>query len=110
MGFFTPDAPRLNEGAENQLCPTDAIRRTYIEDPYYQYSIDETLCIGCAKCVDGCTTFGNGSLFLQIRHDRCINCNDCAIARVCPADAIHRVPADQPYLPKVIRPDSEGEA
>lgn len=99
-GFFTPDPNELTTAAENQLCPTAAIKRTFVEDPYYQYSIDEGLCIGCSKCVEGCTRFGNGSLFLQIRHDRCVHCNECAIARHCPGDAFRRVPASQPYLIK----------
>lgn len=86
--------------AENNRCPTDAIRRTFIEDPYYEMFIDEPLCIGCAKCVKGCTLFGNGSLHMQIRHDRCLNCNDCSIARACPSQAISRVPAGRPYLVK----------
>lgn len=101
-GFFTPDPPALNEGAENQLCPTGAILRTFIEDPYYEYSIDESLCIGCGKCVKGCNAFGNGSLFLQVRHDRCVNCNACAIASACPAQAFARVPAGEPYLLKIV--------
>ncbi|MHB9132465.1 MAG: 4Fe-4S binding protein [Armatimonadota bacterium] len=99
-GFFEPKPNSLNTGAENQLCPVDAIKRTFVEDPYYQYTIDEKLCIGCAKCVKGCNAFGNSSLFLQVRHDRCVNCNDCAIARSCPAQAFTRVPADHPYLLK----------
>lgn len=99
-GYFVPDAPELVEAAENAQCPTDAIRRTFIEDPYFEYTIDEALCIGCAKCVKGCTQFGNGSMFMQIRHDRCVNCNECAIAVACPEDAIRRVPANQPYLLK----------
>ena len=45
-----------------------------------EYIIDEELCIGCAKCVKGCAAFGNGSLHLQVRHDRCLNCNECTIA------------------------------
>ena len=101
-GFFQPDPNDLNTGAENCLCPTAAIKRTYVEDPYYEYSIDEQLCIGCAKCVEGCNRFGNGSLFLQVRHDRCVNCNVCAISRVCAGDAFRRVPADQPYLLKSV--------
>ena len=96
-GYHRPGAKVLDTAAENQLCPTSAIQRTFIEDPYYQYHIEEPLCIGCAKCVKGCTAFGNGSLFLQVRHDRCVNCNDCAIARACPSRAFDRVPADQPY-------------
>ena len=99
-GYFEPEPNSLTTGAENQLCPTAAIQRTYIEDPYYEYKIDEKLCIGCAKCVEGCSRFGNGSLFLQIRHDRCLNCNECAIARTCPGDAFRRVPVSQPYLLK----------
>jgi len=100
LGFFVPSPVELNEGAENQQCPTGAIKRTYIEDPYYQYTIDENLCIGCGTCVKGCSAFGNGSLYLQIRHDRCVNCDDCAIARACPSRAISRVPASRPYLLK----------
>jgi Na+-translocating ferredoxin:NAD+ oxidoreductase subunit B len=96
-GYFEPEPNALTTAAENQQCPTAAIKRTFIEDPYYEYSIDEDLCIGCAKCVDGCTKFGNGSLFLQIRHDRCVNCNECAIGVSCPGDAFRRVPVSQPY-------------
>ena len=99
-GYLKPDSNARSTAAENQLCPTAAIKRKYIEDPYFEYVIEEDLCIGCAKCVAGCTSFGNGSLHLQIRHDRCKNCNDCAIARVCPADAIQRVSANTPYLIK----------
>ncbi len=94
--------------AENQLCPTGAIERRFVEDPYYQYSIDEPLCIGCGKCVEGCEAFGNGSLFLQIRHDRCVNCNQCSIAAACPSDAFVRVPASKPYLLK--DPRAAGDA
>jgi electron transport complex protein RnfB len=99
-GYFEPEPNDLNTGAENCLCPTAAIKRRFVEDPYYEYTIDERLCIGCAKCVDGCNRFGNGSFFLQVRHDRCLNCNECAIAKVCPGDAFRRVPAAQPYLLK----------
>lgn len=93
-GFFEAQPNALNTGAENQLCPTNALLRKFIEDPYYEFIVDEKRCIGCAKCVKGCTAFGNGSLYLQIRHDRCVNCNECSIARVCPAHAITRVPVD----------------
>jgi Na+-translocating ferredoxin:NAD+ oxidoreductase subunit B len=96
-GFFKADAPELTTAAENQMCPTNAIMRRFVEDPYYEYHIDEPACMGCARCVQGCSAYGNGSLFLQIRHDRCTNCNQCAIAQVCPAEAISRVPAAKPY-------------
>ena len=98
FGFFQPGAATLTSAAENQMCPTGAIRRKYIEAPYYEYTIDESLCVGCGRCVKGCGAFGNGSLVLQVRHDVCVNCNDCSIARNCPAGAYKRVPADQPYL------------
>jgi len=105
FGFFLPGAASLTSAAENQVCPTAAIKRKFIEEPYFEYTIDEPQCIGCGRCVKGCGAFGNGSLVLQVRHDRCVNCNECAIARDCPADAFSRVPADQPYL---FKPRSPG--
>jgi len=91
-GYLRPDAKDLNTAAENQVCPTNAIARKYIEEPYFEYHIIEELCIGCGKCVKGCGAFGNGSLQLQIRHDVCVNCNQCAIANVCPSEAFSLVP------------------
>jgi electron transport complex protein RnfB len=99
-GYLQPEPLALDTAAENQLCPTGAIKRTFVEDPYYEYTIDESLCIGCGKCVKGCNAFGNGSLFLQVRHDRCLNCNECSIAAACPSGAYKRVPANEPYLLK----------
>ena len=98
--FFEPEPIDLTTGAENQLCPTGAIVRRFIEDPYFSYEIEEPLCVGCGKCVKGCNMFGNGSMFLQIRHDRCNNCNACSIADTCPSRAIRRVPSSTPYLLK----------
>jgi Na+-translocating ferredoxin:NAD+ oxidoreductase subunit B len=100
-GYLEPGRP-LDTGAENELCPTGAIERNFVEDPYYEYNIDEALCNGCAKCVKGCVVYGNGSLYLQVRHDRCVNCNECAIAAACPSNAFKRVPVDQPYLLKEV--------
>ncbi len=99
-GYLKPGHIDRNTAAENQLCPTAAIKRRYIEAPYYEYSINEDLCIGCGKCVKGCSAFGNGSMHLQIKHDLCVNCNQCSIERVCPSDAIIRVVASKPYLIK----------
>ncbi|MFZ5830137.1 MAG: ferredoxin [Planctomycetota bacterium] len=106
-GYFKPQPSELKTGAENQLCPTGAIIRKFIEDPYFEYHIDLPLCIGCGKCVKGCNAFGNGSLYLQVQHDRCMNCNECAIAVACPSGAFRRVPASDPYLLKV-RPKKEA--
>ena len=100
FGFFQTNPAALDTGAENQMCPTNAIGRKFVEDPYYEYVIDEPLCIGCGKCVKGCNRFGNGSLYLQVRHDRCVNCNQCSIARACPAGAFVRLPAERPYVVK----------
>jgi len=97
-GYFRPGVKDLNTGAENQLCPTSAINRKFIEEPFFEYDIDSELCIGCGKCVKGCGAFGNGSLQLQIDQSLCDNCNECAIARVCPSEAISRVNSEEPYL------------
>lgn len=104
FGFLQPNATEQSTAAENQMCPTSAIGRHLVEGPYYQYTIDESLCIGCSKCVKGCTTFGNGSMHLQIRHNVCVNCNECTIARACPTRAFTRLPTAKPYIPK-----AEGE-
>jgi electron transport complex protein RnfB len=96
-GYFEPAPNALNTGAENQLCPVGAIKRKFVEHPYFEYQIDEELCFGCGRCVKGCTAFGNGSLFLQIKHDLCAQCNQCAIARDCPSGAVKRVSAADAY-------------
>jgi electron transport complex protein RnfB len=106
FGFFHPRHASLHTGAENQLCPFGAITRKFVEEPYYEYTIDERLCVGCSLCVKGCTQFGNGSLYLQVRHDRCLNCNECAIAAACPSDAFMLRPADDPYVIKHEGPGS----
>jgi len=102
-GFFQAQPNALNTGAENQTCPTAAIQRSYVEDPYFEYRIDRSLCIGCSKCVKGCTAYGNGSLYLQIDHQYCSHCNRCSIAAACPSNAISRVPQDQPYKATRVR-------
>ena len=108
-GYLKPDTKTISTAAENQLCPTNAIKRKFIEEPFFEYEIVEALCIGCGKCVKGCGAFGNGSLQLQVRHDRCVNCNQCSIARNCPAGAFSRVPASKPYLLKGIEQDSSSK-
>lgn len=99
-GYYRPSVKDLNTAAENLMCPTGAITRKFVEEPYFEYTIDEDLCNGCGKCVKGCTSFGNGSLFLQVQQDLCLKCNECNIAKVCPADAIKRVAQDEAYMLK----------
>jgi electron transport complex protein RnfB len=99
-GYLVPGAKARNTGAENELCPVGALKRTFVEEPFYQYTITEDLCVGCAKCVKGCDAFGNGSLYLQVKQDLCANCNECSIARNCPSGAFSRVAANDPYLLK----------
>lgn len=99
-GYHRSYTQNTDTAAEHQLCPVSAIKRTFVETPFYKYDIDEDKCIGCAICVKGCNGFGNGSLFLQVRHDRCVNCNECSIAMACPSNAFVRVPASSPYILK----------
>jgi electron transport complex protein RnfB len=99
-GYLHQGTKDLNTAAENRLCPTGAIVRTYVEEPYFEYKIVEELCNGCGKCVKGCGSFGNGSLQLQIQQKLCLNCNQCAIARTCPSEAFSRVDHKTPYLLK----------
>jgi Na+-translocating ferredoxin:NAD+ oxidoreductase subunit B len=106
-GYFRPETKNLTTAAENQLCPTAAIERRFIEEPFFEYHINEDLCIGCGKCVKGCGAFGNGSMQLQIRHNLCVNCNQCSIATNCPSDAFKRVPASSPYIFKGFAKDDK---
>jgi electron transport complex protein RnfB len=106
-----PDEMGLPTG---KVCPQDALKRRVVgkvdeEDPnnnYYEYTIDESLCDGCGKCVKACKPpAGNGSLHLQVRYSRCHECDSCAIQIACPEDAIVRIPV--PGLPPA---EAHGEA
>jgi electron transport complex protein RnfB len=96
-GYYRSNVKELNTAAENLRCPTGAIQRKFVEDPYFEYTIDEKFCNGCGKCAKGCNSFGNGSLYLQINQNLCANCNECAISNNCPGDAIQRVAFVQAY-------------
>ncbi len=102
-GYFDLEHVRLDTAAENQLCPTGALDRVLVAEqagvPRFEYRVIEPKCIGCGKCVEGCAMM-NGSLYLQVRHDRCLNCSQCSIAVACPTQAYRRVPAGRPYLLK----------
>lgn len=88
----------------SKLCPRDAITREPIgevdpDDPlnnFYEYTIDKAKCNGCGKCVMGCKEpAGLGSIRLEVRYDLCLDCNRCAIAQVCPDDAILQQAVDR---------------
>ena len=102
-GYFETNYSALDTAAENQLCPTGAIVRRFVEEKsgqrFYEYTIDGPLCIGCGKCVKGCALM-NGSLYLQVERDRCLDCNECAIAVACPTQAFYRIPASQAEILK----------
>lgn len=103
-GYYTLEGlDSRDTAAEDLLCPTEAVIRTFVEGKagqnFYEYTIDVDACIGCAMCVKGCALM-NGSLYLQVMHDRCVNCNECAIAVACPSDAFVQVPSDKPYRMK----------
>ena len=108
-GYYTLDGlDSRDTAAEDLLCPTEAIIRTFVEGKagqnFYEYTIDTEACIGCAMCVKGCALM-NGSLYLQVMHDRCVNCNECAIAVACPSDAFVNVSSDKPYRMKEVAAD-----
>ncbi|MDR0295132.1 MAG: ferredoxin [Prevotellaceae bacterium] len=96
-GYYRTNVKELNTAAENLMCPTGAIQRKFIEEPYFEYAINEALCNACGKCAKGCNAFGNGSLYLQIKQELCKGCNECQIAKACPSDAIRRVPVSEAY-------------
>lgn len=102
-GYFEMGYTALDTAAENQACPTGAIVRRFVEERsgqrFYEYTIEAPLCIGCGKCVKGCALM-NGSLYMQVEHDRCLDCNECAIAIACPTQAFYRIPASQAEIMK----------
>jgi Na+-translocating ferredoxin:NAD+ oxidoreductase subunit B len=93
-----PDEMGLPTG---KTCPQDALIRRIVgkvdtEDPnnnYYEYTVDESRCDGCGKCVKACKPpAGNGALRLEVRYTNCYECDACAIQKVCPENAIIRIP------------------
>ena len=91
-----------------KLCPRDAIERGPIglvdpDDPannFYEYMIDETKCDGCGNCVMECKEpAGLGSITLKVRHDRCVDCNRCAISR-----PVRRTPSSASRRPSPLAP------
>lgn len=85
------------ESEGERVCPVDAVVRENFSggtDGMFLYSNDPRKCVGCAKCVKRCNEHGTQSMFLVIRPDLCLGCNECAIAVACPHDAIERIPRE----------------
>ena len=90
------DSDKIDSEGE-RVCPVDAVVRNNFSggvDGMFLYSNDPKLCVGCAKCVKRCNEHGTKSMFLVIRPDLCLDCNECAIAVACPQDAIERIPRE----------------
>ncbi|MDH3982094.1 MAG: hypothetical protein OES84_04245 [Kiritimatiellaceae bacterium] len=80
-----------------RICPYNAVLRKNFcggIDGMYLYSHNHAKCTGCAKCVKKCNEEGTGSMFMVIRPDLCLGCNECAIAVACPHDAVERIPRE----------------
>ena len=88
--FYASLKDREDTSAINQRCPTHAITRKHIKDDLYEYTIDQSKCIGCGKCVRRCHKHCNGAMQLIINKDRCVECNECAISTGCPTNSISR--------------------
>lgn len=81
----------------NRVCPVNAVTRINFSggvDGMFLYAQDPKLCIACGLCVKRCNNHGTESMFLAIRPDLCLSCNECAIAIACPHDAIERIPRE----------------
>ena len=87
-GYLRQGIKTISTGAEAQLCPTGAIERKFVEEPYFEYKINEDLCDGCAKCVKDVLNLAMDLSHMQDKTALCVNCNDCSIARTCPSNAI----------------------
>ena len=83
-----------------RVCPYDAVIRQEHsggEDGYHLYTIDDAKCTACGKCAKRCNQLGTKSMFLILRPDLCLGCNRCAIAVICPENAVewaHSYPED----------------
>jgi len=80
-----------------RICPRDAVLRKNFSggiNGMFLYSHNHADCIGCAKCVEACNVHGPKSMFMVVRPDLCLGCNECAIAVACPHEAVERIPRE----------------
>ena len=71
-GYYRTNVKELNTAAENMMCPTGAILRKFVEDPYFEYTIDEDLCNGCGKCVKDVALFEMARSIYRLKQDLCL--------------------------------------
>jgi electron transport complex protein RnfB len=77
-----------------RVCPYDAVtRKNYSggKDGYFIYDIDDKKCTGCGLCAKECNKKGTKSMYMIIRPDLCLLCNNCNIADVCPEGAVEKL-------------------
>ncbi|MBN2686521.1 MAG: 4Fe-4S binding protein [Pontiellaceae bacterium] len=94
-----PDLESEMIDSGKRICPVDAVQRFNLTgeiDGYFEYKQDHAKCIGCARCVKQCVKHNQelASMFMIIRPDLCLGCNECSIAKACPSQAIERVPLE----------------
>lgn len=90
------ESDRIDSHGE-RVCPHDAVlRRNFCGGPdgMFLYAHDHGRCTGCSKCVKECTEKGTASMFMIIRPDLCLGCNECSIAAACPHEAIEHIPRE----------------
>lgn len=90
------DSDKIDRDGQ-RVCPVDAVERKNFSgglNGMFLYSQDPKRCIGCSKCVKRCNEHGSQSMFLAIRPDLCLGCNECAIAVACPHGAVERIPRE----------------
>jgi electron transport complex protein RnfB len=90
------DSDKIDSHGE-RVCPVDAVVREKFSggvDGMFLYRNDPKRCIGCAKCVKRCNEHGTKSMFLVVRPDLCLGCNECTIALACPENALERIPRE----------------
>ncbi len=81
----------------HKVCPVNAVKRKNFSggvDGMFLYEQDPLLCIACGQCTYRCNEYGSRSMFLVIRPDLCLGCNECSIAKACPNNAVERVPRE----------------
>ena len=81
-----------------KICNKDIkLHRDYVNQHFRPESIaiiDETVCIGCVKCINGCPVdgiVGTAKMMHTVIEDICTGCNLCVPA--CPVDCIEIKPA-----------------